>query len=375
MKRLMELDGIRGIAALAVVCFHLAPGFAPQGWVAVDCLFVLSGYLISAILLANRGDPHYFFNFYVRRSLRIWPIYYLTLLPILAAYRLMPTNYPINSGIILQYLTYTQNIQHIWFDPADRAIQAYSHTWTLAIEEQFYMLWPLMVRTVHRRGLALLRAAIAVGSVALRGMGMTWDVLPARCDGFAMGALLALIISGHHSSAESRENLLFVLITTVVVAGAAVALFLWGPQEILTPWGKFRLLSRGEWMCGPLNLLFFGLIGVVILNVGREWLGFLRWRPLVYLGTISYGLYLYHIPVRFAVEAVFRTLGSGHSFDASRPLFRSIIELTFSITVASLSWRFIEKPVLGLKGRFHYLVEPDAVVAEGGLVQPAPSPV
>ena len=148
MKRLMELDGIRGIAALAVVCFHLAPGFTPLGWVAVDCFFVLSGYLISAILLANRGDPHYFFNFYVRRSLRIWPIYYLTLLPILAAYRLKLTNYPINSGILLQYLTYTQNIQHIWFDTADRAILAYSHTWTLAIEEQFYMLWPLMVRTV-----------------------------------------------------------------------------------------------------------------------------------------------------------------------------------------------------------------------------------
>ena len=242
---------------------------------AVDCFFVLSGYLISAVLLANRGDPHYFFNFYVRRSLRIWPIYYLTLLPIMAAYRLMPTNYPINSGIILQYLTYTQNVQHIWFDPADRSIQAYSHTWTLAIEEQFYMLWPLMVRTVHRRGLALLCAAIAVGSVALRGMGMTWDVLPARCDGFAMGALLALIMSGHHSSAESRENLLRVLITTVVIAGVTVTLCFWRPQELQTPWGEFRFLSEGGWMVGPLNLLFFGLIGVVILNVGREWLGFL----------------------------------------------------------------------------------------------------
>ncbi len=126
-------------------------------------------------------------------------------------------------------------------------------------------------------------------------------------------------------------------------------------------------------MVGPLNALFFGLIGVVILNAGREWLGFLRWRPLVYLGTISYGLYLYHIPVRFAVEAVFRTLGSGHSVDASRPLFRSIIELTVSITVASLSWRFIEKPVLGLKGRFHHRGEPDAAVAEGSVVQTSPS--
>ena len=265
MKRLMELDGIRGIAARAVVCYHLAPGFAPQGWVAVDCFFVLSGYLISAILLANRGDPHYFFNFYVRRSLRIWPIYYLTLLPILAAYRLMPTNYPINSGIILQYLTYTQNIQHIWFDSADRAIQAYSHTWTLAIEEQFYMLWPLMVCTVPRRGLALLCAAIAVGSVALRDMGMSWDVLPARCDGFAMGALLALIMSGHHSfRREPRESPF-----RPDYHGR-------GRRSRRRP---SPLAARGSnslgdldfragcwWMVGPLNALFFGLIGVVILN-------------------------------------------------------------------------------------------------------------
>ena len=375
MKRLMELDGIRGISALAVVCFHLAPGLTPQGWMAVDCFFVLSGYLITAILLANRDEPHYFLNFYARRALRIWPIYYLTLLPILAAYRLMPTNYPINSSIILQYLTYTQNIQHIWFDPAARAIQAYSHTWTLAIEEQFYMLWPLMVRTVPRRGLAVVCIAIAVGSGALRGMGMSWDVLPARCDGFALGALLALIMSGRYASAEIHKNLLRVLITTVVIAGTAVALCLWDPREIPTPWGKLGFLSRGEWMVGPLNVLFFGLIGVVILNVGREWLAFLRSRPLVYLGTISYGLYLYHIPVLFAVEAVFRKLGSGHSFDASRPMFRSIIELTVSITVASLSWRFIEKPVLGLKSRFHYQVEAGTAATERRPIQTSPLPV
>ena len=352
MKRLVELDGIRGIAALAVVAYHLAPGFAPQGWVAVDCFFVLSGYLITATLLANRDDPHYFLNFYARRALRIWPIYYMTLLPVLAAYRLVPTNYPINAGIMLQYLTYTQNIQQIWFDTADRAIWAYSHTWTLAIEEQFYMLWPLMVRTVTRRGLVALCMAIAAGSVALRGMGMTWDVLPARCDGFALGALLALIVSGRYATAEGRGILLSVMFTTVVIAGAVVTLSLWGPQEIATSWGEFRFPSWGVWDVGPINVLFFGLMGIVILSAGSEWLVFLRWSPLVYLGTISYGLYLYHIPARFAVEALFRKLASGHSVDASRPLFRSIIELTVSIIVASLSWRVVEKPILGLKSRF-----------------------
>ena len=369
MKRLTELDGIRGVAAFTVVCYHLAPGIAPQGWMAVDCFFVLSGYLISTILLANRDDPNYYFNFYARRSLRIWPIYYLLLLPILAAYRVMPTNYPIDAGIILQYLTYTQNIQHIWFDNADRAIQAYSHTWTLAIEEQFYMMWPLIVRTTSRRGLTGLCIVLALGSVCLRGIGMSWDVLPARCDGFALGALLAIIISEHYSGARSRARLQSVLVAATVIGGIAFSLLFWLPPELLARWGNLRFLSRGEWTVGPFNVLFFGLIGIVILNAGRDWLGFLRWRPLVYFGTISYGLYLYHVPVRFAFEVAFRKVGIVHAFDGSRPLYRSILELTVSIIVASLSWRLIEKPILGLKSRFGYRAEPGATVPERRSIQ------
>ena len=330
---------------------------------AVDCFFVLSGYLITAILLAHRGDPHYFFNFYARRALRIWPIYYLTLLPVLLGYHFMPTYYPINTGIILQYLTYTQNIQHIWFDSADRAIRAYSHTWTLAIEEQFYMLWPLIVRTFTRRRLAVLSMAIAAGSVGLRGLGMSWDVLPARCDGFALGSLLALIMSRPCPSPASRKMRLRVMVISAVIAGAAIALSLWGPREMSNFLGPNRFPRWDNSVIGPFSALFFGLIGIVILNADRKWLAFLRWRLLVYLGCISYGLYLYHIPVMFAVEAVCRMLGGGHTLDASRPLFRSVIELTVSILVASLSWRYIEKPILGLKNRFHYAAESDTAIA------------
>jgi peptidoglycan/LPS O-acetylase OafA/YrhL len=366
VKRVRELDGIRGMAALAVVCFHLAPGYAPLGWVSVDCFFVLSGYLITTILLTNRDDPHYFFNFYVRRALRIWPVYYLTLLTVIIGYRYMPTNYPISAGIVLQYLTYTQAIQKLWFDLADRDIRAFGHTWTLAIEEQFYMLWPFAVQTLTRRGLLVLSVSMVACSVALRAAGMSWYVLPARCDGFALGSLLALIMSGRYASAENRGMVRNGMFITVVIAGATVAVSLWcGGHTIPTPCGTLRIPNWGEWVTAPINALFFGLIGTVILNAGSNWLAIMRWRPIVYLGATSYGLYLYHLPVLYAVEAMFRKFGSGHPFDDTRPFFRSIIELSITVIVASLSWRFVEKPILGLKDRFRYGVLPDAAIADG----------
>jgi peptidoglycan/LPS O-acetylase OafA/YrhL len=322
----------------------------------------------------NRDDPHYFFNFYARRALRIWPIYYLALLPILLAYQVIPTNYPIDSGIIFQYLTYTQDVQLIWGGSGDRLIRAYGHTWSLAIEEQFYLLWPLLVRLTTRRGLGVLSMAIALGSIAVRASGMSWEVLPARCDGFALGSLLALMMTARGACQECRGIYLGFLFATVVVAGATLAAKLAGLEGIPTPWGSLDFPTMGTWIAGPVNALFFGLIGIVVLNAGRNSLAFLRWPPLRYLGTISYGLYLYHIPVMFAAEVLYRKLGHGQSLDGSRPLSRSILELTASILVASLSWRFIERPILGLKRRFHYEGDSGAGAADGPSGQTAHAP-
>ncbi len=374
MKRVMELDGIRGIAAVSVVAFHLAPGFAHQGWAAVDCFFVLSGYLITTILLANRADPHYFVNFYVRRLLRIWPIYYLTLLVVIVAYRYMPTKYPIDGAIIFQYLTYTQNIQMIWFDTAERSIRAYGHTWTLAIEEQFYMLWPLVVRFVPRRVLPWLCLMIAAGSVGLRGMGMPREVLPAHCDGFASGAILALIVSGRFATGAGRRTCQWGMLMAVVIAATAIVVGLWGLSIPPSPWTDADVASWRARSIVLYTVLFIGLIGTVVLNAGHPWLAFLRWRPVVYLGTISYGLYLYHIVVLFAVEAVLRKLGVSHPFDDSRPIWRSIVEMTMSLMVAGLSWRYIEQPILQLKSRFQYGAEPDSAVAPASRGPSVPAP-
>jgi peptidoglycan/LPS O-acetylase OafA/YrhL len=290
------------------------------------------------ILLANRDDPHYFLNLYARRSLRIWPIYYPTLSALLAAYVLLPNKLPpIGTGEVLQYLTYTQFMQRIWGLP-EHPRRAYNHTWTLAIEEQFYLVWPLAVRFLPRRLLWALCAAIAAGSATLRAAGVDKHVLPARCDGFALGALLALMLSGPARSAEGRRKVLPALVAAATIGGVAVVFG-------LTALPLFALVL-------PLNFLFFGLIGVVVLDAGRGWLAFLQVRPLVYLGTISYGLYLYHYPVIWALSSVAKRFGAVSGSDQSLPLSLFGAELVVSVAIAAVSWRFVERPILGFKARF-----------------------
>jgi peptidoglycan/LPS O-acetylase OafA/YrhL len=183
---------------------------------------------------------------------------------------------------------------------------------------------------------------------------MSWDVLPARSDGFALGALLAVIMAEPARSDERRRNVSNLLVLTAAIAGSVVVLYFWVRHDVGAAWRVMTSLLGSVWIVGPINALFFGLIGIIVLNAGHRWLVFLRSRPLVYIGMISYGLYLYHIPVMFAVEAIFRKLGGAHPLDGSRPWFRSLFDVTLSVAVAALSWRWIERPILRLKDRFRY---------------------
>ena len=356
MKRVAELDGIRGLAALAVVGYHLAPGLVPEGWMAVDCFFVLSGYLITSILLKNRDDPDYYKNFYARRILRIWPIYYIALFGLMIANRAFG-NYFRTDGF-WYYLLYFQNIQTIWYAKPPAFIPAFEHTWTLALEEQFYILWPFLVRNLNRRALIALIVPIALNAIFLRMTGMLVVALPARCDGFVCGALLAMLLSESTSWTAHRARNMALFAVLGVVGSVLLAYVMTGPHAIPTPWRALRVDHDGAEMIAPGNLIFSAAIGVVILNAGTRWLGALRSRPLVYLGTISYGLYLYHIPVMHMMEMVFRKFGRGAAFDGTRPLYRTLLELTVSLVIAHLSWTLFERPLLRLKDRFHYKREP-----------------
>ncbi len=259
MKRIPELDGLRGLLALVVVGFHLIPGHVPLGWIGVDGFFVLSGYLISSILIANRATPGYFRNFYGRRVLRIWPIYYLSLLWVVVSYQIFPTKYPIDRVLIAQYAAYIQGIQQLW-GGTERTIKAFSHTWTLAIEEQFYILWPLIIRLVSKRSLVLLCVMLAAMSVGLRMGGLDGTMLPARCDGFSLGTIVA-VVAAEASPATVRVGLLRgLLLAAMAIGGAGVAITALASAPLMVRFGLSRGMSSALLILAA-NLSFAGLIG------------------------------------------------------------------------------------------------------------------
>src|SRR5262245_25669872 len=112
MQRVRELDALRGLAALAIVVYHFALSWFPIGWAFVDLFFVLSGYLITSIILEHRQSPRFLPRFYLRRGLRIWPIYYLCLLLLLVFGPSLPR--PTDWGALPAHLTYTQNVERYW---------------------------------------------------------------------------------------------------------------------------------------------------------------------------------------------------------------------------------------------------------------------
>src|SRR5687767_5633954 len=215
------LDGVRGFAILLVLVLHFSAyghelprsgllidqlyyRVAAAGWIGVDLFFVLSGFLITGILYDAKGSPHYFRNFYIRRTLRIFPLYYGALILFLVIFPLL---WPNHGGLRSMqndgwwYWTYLSNLKIArdgW--PQFGAI---GHFWSLAVEEQFYLIWPLLVLALNRRQLQItcvlcLIAALAV-RVVLNAQGnnpAAFVLTPARLDALAVGAYLALAARG-----------------------------------------------------------------------------------------------------------------------------------------------------------------------------------
>ncbi len=206
-----ELQGLRGLAVLAVVVYHCHPRLEGTwvhsaslwGWAGVNLFFVLSGFLITSILLESRNKEKYFRNFYGRRALRIWPVYLLVLVVVYlnAPWFIGPTiTQAIKAAPWLAYLFFVQNLFHLALPPA------IGPTWSLAIEEQYYFLWAPLVRFLRRPWLlaAVLCSALVV-SPLLRHANLHWMTLTntlIHLDGIALGSLLAL---GLHTLALSRR--------------------------------------------------------------------------------------------------------------------------------------------------------------------------
>lgn len=343
MRRIPELDALRGLAALAIMAFHLnPPAFAP-GWTGVDLFFVLSGYLITGIILKHGGTKGFLKAFYARRGLRIWPIYYLTLGVLVVANRYLPKPYSLES--VPYYLTYTQNVRMYWRGSAP-SLPPFDHTWTLALEEQFYVIWPaLLLLAGRKRVIPVCLATIALAYMAREGGWFSYDhyserLLIARCDGFALGGLLAAVLSGGVTR-RKRIGVAAVFVIAIVYNG-------WGIYSAGSATGYLGLPTppRPASTILAVGVLYFGLVGVVVIGAGTAWLAPLRLRPLAYLGQISYGLYLYHYPTFWAID--------GFRFVYDQPWTIRALKVGVTLVLAVASWHLIESPILKLKDRFRY---------------------
>jgi len=239
------------------------------------------------------------------------------------------------------YLTYSQNIQLYWGGDPPEFIRAFGHTWTLALEEQYYLIWPLVVYFSGRRMIIAISLAAFASSIAARTGGLSGTLLAARCDGLALGGILAVLLSQKEIGAAWRArcaSFFGVVLASALLAMVMIISGVWNTAE------KISIFS----------IAFFGLIGLIVLFSGERWLAFLRMPALMFVGTISYGLYLYHIPVDRGVEILLRRIGIRHFLNVGYPIWRTGLEFGLAFFVAVLSWNLIEKPILGLRSRFNY---------------------
>lgn len=347
------LDGLRGLAILLVVIYHNF-GFLHYfffGWLGVDLFFVLSGFLITDILLKTVNHPYYLRNFYMRRVLRIFPLYYLSLLLFLiilpAFIRHFDVRYYQENQLWLW--TYLQNWLYIFKNPGNS--NALNHYWSLAVEEQFYLVWPLVILLLkkHQRLLALL-GLLLVAVILLRLW--VWNNKVAdlayfnlytftRIDGLCMGSMLALL---QRISPRFLKNYMPVLV--LAFAGLNFV---------------FYFINRNNQFSFPYLALTgystFAMIFVLLLNetISGETTVINRlfsWSPLRFMGRISYGLYIFHWPVHMVLSPTVNKLFNGLFSGTALSIVTALITTATAVLVSWISFRFVESWFLKMKERF-----------------------
>lgn len=348
---MVQLDALRAFAVAAVMFNNFyKPIESPLGEWGVQLFFVLSGFLITGILLrcrtsldaqATTSERKYRLRqFYIRRVLRIVPLFYLVVL--LAAL----ANFQPARQTLLWHLTYTSNIyialQNSWIGPL-------SHFWSLAVEEQFYLLWPfLMLFVPTRLLLPTIIAAIAVAPL-FRIAGAIWNFHPITLQVLLFGALdflgIGALLAYHQHEKPNRfrltarlpeYNWLGLILLSIVILGAI--------PDPFHPWIPIIGASFAPfffaWLIHKAAVGFEGKIGILLQN-----------RDLIYLGQISYGLYIFH---KIIPSLVIRGFGHLSIPYPDNPAAQLLILVSVNILMASASWFVLERPINHLKQRFAY---------------------
>jgi len=355
------LDGLRGIAILLVIP-HNADIFsnsaawlwpialiAHAGWIGVQLFFVLSGFLITRNLLDTRGDEHYLRYFYLRRVLRIFPLYFLTLFVGLV---LLPQVITLSPEALASHQnqiwlwTFLSN----WAQPYGADVSGFSHFWSLAVEEQFYLVWPFVVMLVAGRRLILVCVAVSLIALCSRlimlrsgaSADMIYVFTNCRMDALAMGAAIA-VVSLSPPAMAWITNHSRVLLAMIFVVLFGVALFSHS-YSVFDP----HTLVFGQSMLAAA----FALLVVSVGTIPRDTFGYalrrlLEARWLRTVGRYSFAMYVFHLPILVMFGGSIR---QGASFAGSAtPLVYALLAILLSFLAGMASYHLLEKHFLGLK--------------------------
>jgi peptidoglycan/LPS O-acetylase OafA/YrhL len=317
------------------------------GWAGVQLFFVLSGFLITGILLDTKDEPGALRRFLVRRGLRIFPLYYATLFVLLVV---VPPDPVIRAALHDQvyYWLYVSN----WAQPFEHKIPTLAHFWSLAVEEQFYLLWPLLVLKARRPtvariawGMVSVALVVRLACVAHAWPTAAYQLTISRFDGLAVGALLALAVRDERWGAWLAERSALWLVPPVILLGVCAVV------DHGLDWDGRSSVTIGQTALAFLFALTIAFAAKPTMPAFARRL--LAWRPLRALGGLSYAVYAFHVPIAYythnhALAIVGNTVGMER---VGLRIAYAFSVLTASVLLALVSGALLERPILRLKAK------------------------
>ncbi len=340
--RFKNLDGIRGIAILLVLSVHL---FGVEfGWIGVDLFFVLSGFLIGNILLQTKNDPSYFKNFYFRRILRIFPLYYLVLLCIYLPYYLFNFSFPYFQNR-WSYFVYGQNFDYV-FNTRPSGMFCLIHFWSLAVEEHFYFILPFLVYFLPKKKLNIALSLLIVSSIASRiyyfkigNYNMASYYLTfCRIDALCIGALLA----------ANFEKMTYFLYKNTIFYTLGAIVFLLFCFGLRSEFVQFATLG--------LSILDIFFAVFILKSFDEDFFikKYISSSFFAWFGKYAYGIYIFHWIFHALLKTYFEESLSHYSALPTWciKLFFAMSSLTLTLISSYFSFHYFEKYFLKMKEYF-----------------------
>ena len=365
-SRIPELDGIRGVAILIVIVWHYVNNylihtdssivnfifwFTCNFWNGVDLFFILSGLLIGGILLKYKNSKNYFRTFYLRRIFRIFPVYYFLLgmyvILIFAKPNLTGTSLFNNSIPVWSYALYCQN--YLMIIKQSFGAGWLSVTWSLAIEEQFYLLLPALIFLINRKFLTILIVFLIILAAVLRFFSypdnfLTYMSFQCRMDNLFAGVLIAMLFEKEKNVDFLKTKRTIIYAIFFILSG----LMLYISYHNLNKFNNLNSLNYSYFM-----LFFSTLIIIAVLFKDSIIAKILRFKLLRQIGTVSYGIYLFHVIV---IDLVYRILKMNgiYILNNFQVILIALVSFIFTFSISLLSYHFFESKLIKYSHKYTY---------------------